>query len=209
MKNVLILIGFLSLGFVAALALRSEVPDVGNNLQPTDSPLRVELQAKPLVVRYINANGEPVCILPLFVRFTNMSKEPVYILKALDGSEWCWIMPHYKLTICDASSHEIPLQSRCGNFGLYNNTTWPSDCVVKLKPSRSYERYIWPIHDVTEEGIYTLRFEYRFTPVGDQLPGNINAPFFLMYGQGLTYPPNLWRGTAVSNTIVVLVPKSR
>lgn len=180
MKNVTILIGFLSLGFAAALALRSELPDEGRNPQAIDSPLKLELQANPLAVKFVN-----------------VSKRPLHILKPLDGSECCWIMPHYKLAIRNENGDEIPHRSRCGLFGFpYTGTKWPDDYAVTIEAGGSYIHRIEFVHNIPEAGAYTFRFEYRFTPVSDFTPGG-------------RYPMNLWQGTAESNTIVMKLTSPR
>ena len=126
---------------------------------------------------------------PLAVTFVNIGKEPIRLLKPLDGSEWCWIMPYYKLTVTGTSGQEVPLMSRCGNYGFpYFGTTWPDDYVLTIPPGGSCQHKLDPVHDIRVSGTYKLQFQYIFTPETDNTPGG-------------PYPPDLWRGEASSNSI--------
>ena len=196
MKTIVRLIGLVSLGF-ALLGIRpatSVVGPVPNQSGPNPHqpgvPLKLELQSNPLAVKFIN-----------------MSNEPLRILKPLDGSEWSWIMPYYKLTVTTKNGHEMPIISRCARFGLGYNKVWPDGYMVTINPGESYLHIIYEhVHKVPKEGLYTVQFEYQFTPNYDQLPGR-GPRMFLMSGHGSIYPPNLWRGTATSNTIVTKLTK--
>jgi hypothetical protein len=142
---------------------------------PGDQHIRLELRASPLAVKFVNA-----------------SKETVRILKPLDGSEWCWVMPHYKLTVIDDRDREVGLAERCKLYGApYFGTRWPDDYVVIIRPGDSYTHPLSLNHAIREAGNYRLRFEYRFTPTADGLPADPDAK----------YPAGLWRGSATSNTI--------
>ena len=126
---------------------------------------------------------------PLAVQFVNTSDKPIRILKPSDGSEWCWIMPYYKLTVTDTLGREIPRAKRCGNFGSpYFNTKWPDDYLVAIPPGTTYQHPLCHSHELPAAGTYTLRFEYVFTPDIDTTP---DGP----------YPPDLWRGEVSSNSI--------
>ena len=128
---------------------------------------------------------------PLAVKFVNTGKEPVRILKPIDGSEWGWVMPHYKLTVIDDHDREIDLAPRCKLYGSpYSGTRWPDDYVVTIRPGESYTHPLTHNHNVREAGRYRVRFEYRFTPKAD---GIVGGP----------YPAGLWRGTATSDTVEV------
>jgi hypothetical protein len=126
---------------------------------------------------------------PLAVKFVNVGKEPIRILKPLDGSQWCWMMPYYRLTVINDHDREIDYAPRCGNYGEpYSDTKWPDDYLVVIKPGGSYTHGLTHNHNIYEAGRYRLRFEYVFTP---RLKGIRAGP----------YPEGLWRGTAVSNTL--------
>ena len=126
---------------------------------------------------------------PLTVTFTNQGDEPIRILKPLDGSESCWIMPYYKLTVTDKDGREIPRSARCGMYGYpYWHTKWPDDYLVTIPAQASYSLPLRPNHDVPLTGSYTLCFHYIFTPDTKWTPGG-------------RYPRNLWRGEALSNTL--------
>lgn len=145
--------------------------------QAAEPPLRVELQASPLAVKFINAG-----------------KEPIRILKPVDGSEWCWVMPHYKLTVIDDRDREAAFAPRCKLYGTpYFDTRWPHDYIVTIRPGDSYTHSLSHNHSLRTEGTYRVRFEYRFEPKVDGLPGSPDTP----------YPPGLWHGSAVSNTVEV------
>ena len=91
--------------FLAAILRITAVTHAADN-PPQASPLKLELSATPLTVTFINTG-----------------KEPIRILKPLDGSEWCLIMPHYKLTVTDDRGQEMPMRARCGFFGYpYSGT---------------------------------------------------------------------------------------
>ena len=99
------------------------------------SPLKIELTGTPLAVT-----------------FTNTGKEPLRILKPLDGSEWCWIMPYYKLTVADDEGHEIPQRIRCKIFGYpYTDTKWPDDYLVTIPAGGTYKHSLNPYHDIKAE----------------------------------------------------------
>ena len=126
---------------------------------------------------------------PLTVKFVNCGDEPIRILKPLDGSEWCWIMPYYKLTVTDERGKEIPRSARCGMYGYpYSDTKWPDDYLVTIAAHGSYSLPLRPNHDIPVTGSYTLCFHYIFEPDTKWTPGG-------------RYPKSLWRGEVTSNTI--------
>ena len=144
----------------------------GADTPPQPTPLKLELTATPLAVT-----------------FTNTSTEPLRILKPLDGSEWCWIMPHYKLTVSNERGQEVPFTIRCKSFGYpYTDTKWPDDYLIIIPAGGTYKHTFNTNHDIKAPGTFNLRFQYIFLPKTDQTPGG-------------PYPPNLWRGEASSNTI--------
>jgi hypothetical protein len=126
---------------------------------------------------------------PLTLRFINTSSDPVRILKPLDGSEWCWIMPYYKLTVTDQRGQTIPLSGRCGLHGYpYYDTKWPNDYLVEIPAGGSFSHPLRLNHEVPVTGPYTLCFSYIFKPDSNRTPGG-------------RYPRQLWRGEVSSNTI--------
>ncbi len=169
----LLLVMFVATLTIAHLATPAAAP--APKAEPKEPALKLQLQASPLAVQFLN-----------------VSKDPIRILKPVDGSEWCWIMPHYKLTVINEHDHEIGYAARCGNYGFpYSETKWPDDYVVTIRPGHSYTHHLWHNHNIRETGKYQLRFEYVFTPKAKGIFG------------GHPYPADLWRGTAVSNTIEV------
>jgi hypothetical protein len=157
---------------IAVLSARSAAPAPAPRPEPKGASLKLELRGSPLTVKFVN-----------------VGKEAIRILKPLDGSEWCWIMPHYKLTIINEQDAEVGYGSRCATYGFpYWGTKWPNDYVVIIRPGASYTHRLSHNHRILEAGTYRLRFEYNFTPKCDRTPGG-------------PYPPGLWRGSAISNTI--------
>ena len=126
---------------------------------------------------------------PLSVKFTNSGTKPVRILKPVDGSESCWFMPYYKLTVKDQAGREIPRLPRCGMTGfIWSNTKWPDDYLVTVPPGGSFSRPLHVNHDIPKTALYTLCFHYVFRPESNRTPVG-------------RYPRHLWRGELVSNTL--------
>ncbi len=139
---------------------------------PSSSGLKVELSDSPLAVK-----------------FTNNSTKPIRILRPLDGSEDCWKMPYYKLTVTDDRGRKVPLSGRCGMYGFpYEGTKWPDDYLVTIPAGGSYYRPLRLAHAIPVNGSYTLSFQYIFEPTSSRTPGG-------------RYPRKLWRGEASSNEI--------
>lgn len=126
---------------------------------------------------------------PLTVKFINTSAQPIKISKPLDGSEHCWIMPHYKLMVTDHQGRPVPLSGRCGLYGFPEGSTrLPDNYLVTIPPGASYSRQLELTHDIPKSGMYKLCFHYVF------YPGNNNRPDH-------RYPRGLWSGEVTSNTI--------
>ena len=137
--------------------------------------------------------------VPFGVNFHNKGKTPLQVLKPIDGSEWCWVMPHYRLALVDEVGKKAHLVSRCGNHGLpYGDTRWPDDYLVVVPPGKSHFHPLDADLYNREGGRYTAVFEYKFLPGTESGPGPENP-----------YPPGLWRGKAVSNEIVIRLSKSK
>ena len=135
---------------------------------------------------------------PLTARFVNPGRDSVRILKPLDGSEWCWIMPHYRLTVIDDHDRVAPLAARCLMYGFpYTGTAWPADYVVTIPGGGEHIHPVRGHHHVLREaGTYRLRLEYLFAPKAGRTPGG-------------PYPDGLWVGSALSNVVEVrLSPRS-
>jgi hypothetical protein len=157
---------------LAIIALIGLFGCVTSSTVPSSDVLKAEISGAPLTVKFVN-NGD----------------EPIRILKPLDGSESCWIMPYYKLTVTDEGGKEIPRSARCGMYGYpYSNTKWPDDYLVTIPAQGSYSLPLRPNHDIPVTGSYTLCFHYIFKPDTKWTPGG-------------RYPRNLWRGEVTSNTI--------
>lgn len=128
---------------------------------------------------------------PLTARFINTGRDPVRILKPLDGSEWCWIMPYYRLTVIDDRDREAALAPRCKLHGFpYSGTAWPADYVVTIPAGGEYTHPVSHNHVLREAGTYRVRLEYLFAPKADRTPGG-------------PYPEGLWVGSVMSNMIEV------
>lgn len=151
------------------------------------SGLAVELREHPTGKSIYNRN-------PVIVRFTNTTNNPISILRPLDGSLWCWHMPHYKLEVEDKKGKKLKLSGRCGNSGLWANRKWPGDYVVKLFPNESFEKEIGIYHRVEENGEYKLTFSYSYFANKTNLPN-------------VKYPNGLWQGTATSKPITLKLKK--
>jgi hypothetical protein len=128
---------------------------------------------------------------PLTARFVNKGRGPIRILKPLDGSQWCWIMPHYRLTVIDDRDREAALAPRCKLYGFpYSGTAWPADYLVTIPAGGDYTLPLSHNHVLREAGTYRVRLEYLFTPKADRTPGG-------------PYPAGLWVGSVISNLLEV------
>lgn len=128
---------------------------------------------------------------PLGVVFVNSGNKPIRILKPIDGSEWCWVMPHYDLSVFDLNGIEIKRMGRCGNFGgPYSNTSWPDDYLVMIPPGGEYFRHLPLVHQIPQTGPYRIQMEYTFDLTSGQGPSR-------------QCPEGLWTGRIRSNSLVV------
>lgn len=126
------------------------------------------------------------------VRFRNHRDEALWILEPLDGSTDCWHMPHYKFTLSNRAGQMLPLGPRCGNSGLWADTKWPMDYLVKIQPGSSRDIEVSLPFDVREEGPHTLSFEYVYAPKDEAF-----AP-----------AESAWRGTVKAAPVVVDLKRS-
>lgn len=131
------------------------------------------------------------------VRFENPSLRGIQILRQLDGSEWGWHMPFYKLTIADSSGKTIPIGGRCGNSGLWSGPKWPDDYRLMIGPGEAHELVVDLNREIPEAGEYTVTFEYHYDPVVTAAKG----------ATGIKYPDDLWVGKARSEPVVISLPK--
>src|SRR4051812_5851592 len=69
----------------------------------------------PLEVKILPPTGRVInCVSSLEIRIKNRSHRPVNILRPLDGSEDCWLMPFYRLTVLDDRGNTVPRNTgRC------------------------------------------------------------------------------------------------
>jgi hypothetical protein len=125
---------------------------------------------------------------PLSVKFTNTGRETLYLLKPLDGSESCWIMPFYDLSVTDKNGQQLKRGSRCKLFGLYGDMKWPDDYLLALPPGGSYSHPLHLHHVIAASGTHTLRFRYIFKQEKTKM-------------RNISYPSNIWQGEATSNPI--------
>src|SRR5207248_3462432 len=96
----------------------------------------------------------------LRVRIDNRSNTPITILHPLDGSEDCWLMPFYRLTLLDDRGHPVARDHvRCNMFGLWANMNWPNDYRITLQPGQSFEHQARLAHRVPKDGRYRAMFE--------------------------------------------------
>ena len=149
-------------------------------LRGADVPLTVELSGSPLRVK-----------------FTNVSDQQIRILKPLDGSAWCWLMPHYRLSVRRDGGEELPSASRCKMYGLWSGLEWPSDYIVDIPPGGAFVHEPSVVSDIPAAGEYDVQFEYVFRP------GDNNRVF------KEAYPPGVWVGQAISNTIRTMLTPSQ
>lgn len=128
----------------------------------------------------------------LTARFMNRGAHPIRILKPMDGSEWGWTMPHYRLIVVDQMQVEVPMRSRCGIYGFpYSGTTWPDDYLITIPAGGVYEVPMYHNHRIDAVGTYHVTLEYRFDPDSNTTPS------------GDRYPDGLWIGQVTSKTIQV------
>ena len=168
------------LGEVAAFA-------AGSKTESKSSGLTVELRAFAKQKSIYNRN-------PVIVRFTNTTNKPIRILRPLDGSLWCWHMPHYKLDVVDEDGKQLQLSGRCGNSGLWANMKWPDDYVVTIRPTESFEKEVGINHVIPKDGECTVRFSYTYADTNTQL-------------ETVKYPDALWEGTVESKPINLTLRK--
>ena len=129
------------------------------------------------------------------IRFTNPhDTETIRLLKPLDGSLYCWLMPHYEFTVKDDLGVDAKLGARCGHFGSpWGGTNWPDDYVIDLGPSESHDETVYLPQAITRNGEYQISFNYVFTPkAGEKTPGG-------------AHPVDLWHGTASSKPIQMIL----
>ncbi|MCH8829287.1 MAG: hypothetical protein IID45_06890 [Planctomycetes bacterium] len=150
--------------------------------------LSVELRAWPKKESIYNRN-------PVIVRFVNGGNRPIIIFKRLDGSLWSWHMPHYRITVVDAQGRKLKLSPRCGVSGLWANTKWPDDYLVKIAPGKSYELEVGIHHLIREDGEYRVKFEYVYDPDAKQQ-------------QTYPIPAGAWKGIARSKEVLLSLRKS-
>lgn len=128
--------------------------------------------------------------------FTNHTDSDIKILSPLDGSEWCWIYPHYKFEVTDSSGNKLKPGPRCGNFGYpYFDTTWPDDYLIVIRPNETKTVLVDCPMNLEEGKTYRVSVEYVFTE--DARPTT-----------GYPYPKNLWVGTVKTETSTYTKPAS-
>jgi hypothetical protein len=128
---------------------------------------------------------------PLTARFVNAGRDPVRILKPFDGSEWCWIMPHYRLTVIDGNDREATMLPRCKLYGFpYFQTKWPDDYLVTIPAGGEFSLPVGHNHALREAGPYRVRLECLFAPKVARTAGG-------------PYLEGLWVGSVISNTVKV------
>jgi hypothetical protein len=118
-------------------------------------------------------------VYSVIVRFQNEGNEPAFVLKPLDGSTVSWLMPYYRFTVVNTDGKTLEPSPRCGNHGLWQDTKWPQDYLVEIKPGKSFDVEVPLSFGIRKDGRYTIAFEYVYQPVNEAL-----AP-----------PPEAWRGT--------------
>ena len=120
------------------------------------------------------------------VRFTNTGKNAVRIMRPLP---WSFLgnPPLYNATLHDESGALAPAQLFCGNAldnpKLPEGTKWPEDFVVTLARDESFETVVLVPFRPSAQAFSILSFDYVMPE---------NPPSRLK----LTYPENLWHGTA-------------
>lgn len=128
--------------------------------------------------------------------FTNHTDADIRILRPLDGSEWCWIYPHYKFEVTDSSGNKVKPGLRCGNFGYpYFETQWPDDYLIVIPPNGTKSVSVMCPMKLREGATYTISVEYVFTK--DARPTS-----------GYPYPKNLWVGSIRTATVTYSRPAS-
>jgi hypothetical protein len=138
------------------------------------------------------------------IEFSNASDLPVQIVKPLDGSFYGWYQPHYKFTVTNLQGHELELMGRCGNSGLWADTTFPESYLVTLEPDETYSVTAYLPFPVPESGEYEVSFEYIYNFKEDQTrsPKNEGEIAWTQAVEGV------WQGTAQSNSITLELKKN-
>ena len=133
---------------------------------------------------------------PVIIRFTNWNNKAVKLLRPLDGSEWCWHMPHYRFTVVDSVGNSLSLMPRCGNSGLWAELKWPDDYIIQILPGDSYEMQVGIPQKVSASGDYKVTFEYMYDPE-------------VKSKARITYPDGLWQGQARSKDATLKLKASK
>jgi|GEM_PF-3520690 len=158
----------------------------------SDTPTKPE-ELKVSVLRY---SAERRAVV---VRFENHSRKPLRLLRPIDGSEWGWRMPIYDVSITDSTGKVIPLESRCGNTGLYSDMTWPDDYRVQILPGDAYEMSVMVARELPLAGIYSFQFRYTYEP----------ATKTTKQDSSIKYPDDLWVGSATSAPLDIDIPNQK
>jgi hypothetical protein len=129
------------------------------------------------------------------ITFKNNGKKPIKLLKAMDGSEWCRLMPYYRTTVTDGEKKVLDLGARCGVIGYWGDMKWPEDYVLELGPGKTYEKTLYLPQAVPATGKYKVTFEYEFEPTAKAQ-------------ERWKYPPGLWKGKVKSEPIELKLRKT-
>ena len=146
-------------------------------------------------VEVISANSFGTRMVIARVRFSNSNSTGVVrIMRPLPLSEIGLNSPTYRAVLFTESGFLADRLPGCGNplveTRLPEDKKWPEDYVITLSPGESYETSMIVPYQCVEKGSSVLKFEYVMP----------EKPVSRMK---LSYPDNLWRGTARAKDFVI------
>ena len=189
----------------AQMAAKHQVGYMSEKLQ-RDSPVNVSKAAeKPLqVVIKHKENEMESWIEEVEIEFTNTSDAPVQIVKRLDGSFYGWYQPHYKFSATNSQGSELELLSRCGNSGLWSQTTFPESYLVTLEPGESHSETGHLPFAVSKTGQFNITFEYIYNYEAYKASSPKNTGDF-PWTQAVE---GVWQGNVRSDSITLELKKN-
>jgi len=149
----------------------------------------VPAPTNPVTVEIVSAHVEEPTASTIWatLRFSNNSASPIWILTPIDGSDRDAHMPYYRFTVTDRFGRKVAPQYFCSHTGLWNNTTWPKDYLVEIRPGASHTLWRRLAASPKVAGRFRVDFQYVYEPEREIFPT----------------PPQAWIGTLVAKPISI------